>query len=166
MISIVFNYMSIFKRPAHLNLSITNPNPIIFHVIEEETEQTRINAIDNAVNLKMFDYERACKIAASPIVHNLWNKEYIDLSNDVECVHRPVMLEYNYDMVLFAATYIFFYKYALLEESASIFHRKWLSMYICFWEGPLDMDYDLLPENEKQKFRDIYNTMLEVVKMH
>jgi hypothetical protein len=159
--------MSISKRPAHLNLSITtNPNIITTHIIEEETEQTRINAIDNAVMLKMFDYERACKIAASPMVRNIWNQEYIDLSNDVDCVRRPRFLEYNYDMTLFAATYIFFYKYALLEESASIFHRKWLSMYICEWEGPLDMDYDLLPENEKQKFRDIYNTMLEAVKMH
>ena len=159
--------MSISKRPAHLNLSITNTNtnPIIT-THNEETQKTRIDAIDNAVKLKMFDYERACKIAASPMVRNIWNQEYIDLSNDVDCVHRPVFLEYNYDMALFAATYIFIYKYALLEESASIFHRKWLSMYICEWEGPLDMDYDLLPENEKQKFRDIYNIMLEAVNLH
>ena len=71
-------------------------------------------------------------------------------------------LEFNYNMALFVATYIMFYKYSCVETTAAVIHSKWLQMSPWARGSNLDIAYILLPEIEKEKDRDIYHIVKSI----
>ncbi len=142
---------------------------------KEEREIGQINNIDEVNEHKLCGYEKSSIIARKSAIemHNKWRETFISQNGNIPRIKKNnagidvdinvigelldlEFLEFNYNIALFVASYIKFYKLSSIEECASVIHRKWLMMSPWAKNGSLDISYDLLPEIEKQKDRDIY----------
>ena len=166
------------NRPPPLIISNTNS----FTSFEKYSEFDKIRNIDAAVSVKMFDYDRACNVARESAIemHNQWRKTFIKFFGNVSWLKKNKegvdvdinvdgklldleFMEVDYNMALFTATYLIFYKYATSEECASIIHRKWIIINPQYKGGLLDVSYNSLPKNQKQKYMDIYNIVYGIL---
>jgi hypothetical protein len=168
------------SRPTELDLSNIKNNSELYlesssGCFSKDSFIDIIESIDEAVHSKLYDYERIQLIATKSAIemHNQWRKVYIQQYGNIPRIKKlkdgmdfdinvegdllnPEFLEFNYNMALFVATYMIFYKYPCIETTAAVIHNKWLQMSPWARGGNLDILYSLLPDIEKEKDRDIY----------
>jgi hypothetical protein len=161
------------NRPPPLNLSRCKFYPP--QTITSPSFIDIIHNIDEAVESKLFNYEKMQIIANKSAIkmHNQWRQIYIQQNGNIPRIKKtkngievdinvdgyqlnPEFLEFNNHMALFVATYMHFYTYKDIEEVSAVIHSKWLMMSPWAKGGNLDVPYELLPEIEKEKDRDIF----------
>ncbi len=69
-------------------------------------------------------------------------------------------LQSNHDMAYFVALLLYIYKDISIENAAAVIHMKWLHMNEWAKGGALDVPYEMLPEKEKKKDREVYEIVL------